>query len=47
MERFVSLPDWQQSMLLGSLELLAELMDAPTQKTAPMLAGGELTRNER
>lgn len=45
-ERFAALPDWQQSMLLGSLELLAELLDAPTQQTAPMLAGGELTRNE-
>jgi DNA-binding MarR family transcriptional regulator len=41
---FEELREWEQSMLIGSLELVATLLEAPEADTAPMLDGGELTR---
>jgi len=44
-ERFGHLKEWEQSMLIGSLECLADLIEAPETRTAPMLDSGELTRS--
>lgn len=44
-ERFDHLKDWEQSMLIGSLECVADLLEAPEARTAPMLDSGELTRS--
>lgn len=37
-ERFQSLKDWEQSLLLGSLQRVAEMMDAQDLDAAPLLA---------
>lgn len=42
--RFEDLKEWEQSMVIGSLELVASMIEAPDTGTAPMLDGGELTR---
>ena len=44
-ERFENKKEWEQSMLIGSLECIAELLEAPDIRTAPMLDSGELTRS--
>ncbi len=40
-ERFTRLRDWEQSLLLSSLQRVAELMDAETIDAAPMLTTGQ------
>ena len=40
--RFDSLPDWQQSMLVSSLERIAALLDAEDLDAAPILDVGAL-----
>ncbi len=42
--RFEELDEWQQSLLIGSLELVAALIEAPDASAAPLLDGGDLTR---
>ena len=37
--RFSALPDWEQTLLLSSLQRIAELMDAGDLETAPLLSG--------
>lgn len=37
--RFNALPDWEQNLLLSSLQRIAELMDAADLDVAPMLSG--------
>lgn len=44
-ERFGHMKEWEQSMLISSLECLADLIEAPETRTAPMLDSGELTRS--
>jgi DNA-binding MarR family transcriptional regulator len=38
-QRFDALPDWEQNLLLSSLQRIAELMDASDLETAPVLSG--------
>jgi len=40
-ERFGRLRDWEQMMLLSSLQRVAELMDADEIDAAPLLAPGQ------
>ncbi|MBB6057055.1 MarR family winged helix-turn-helix transcriptional regulator [Tolumonas osonensis] len=42
--RFQNMKEWEQSMLIASLECIADLLEAPEVRTAPMLDSGELTR---
>jgi hypothetical protein len=37
--RFAALPDWEQTLLLSSLQRIAELMDAGDLDAAPMWSG--------
>ncbi|MAT36363.1 MAG: MarR family transcriptional regulator [Ponticaulis sp.] len=46
-ERFDNLPDWQQSMLLASLELLAEMLEARNPDTAAVLDASALGAQEK
>jgi DNA-binding MarR family transcriptional regulator len=41
-ERFSSLHDWEQTMILSSLQRLVAIMDANTISAAPILAAGAL-----
>jgi len=41
-ERFSSLPDWEQNMILCSLQRLVSIMDANTTHAAPILAAGPI-----
>ena len=42
-ERFQKLEQWEQSLLLSSLQRIAAMMDASDIDAAPVLAGGSLT----
>ncbi|HAE29217.1 MULTISPECIES: MarR family winged helix-turn-helix transcriptional regulator [Hyphomonas] len=44
-ERFNALPDWQQAMLIASLEQVTNLLDAEDLEAAPMLDVGELDKH--
>lgn len=44
-ERFQNKKEWEQSLLIAALECIAELLEAPDTRTAPMLDSGELTRS--
>ena len=44
-ERFDALPDWQQSMLIASLEHVTSLLDAENLEAAPVLDVGELDKH--
>ena len=41
-ERFNSLPDWEQNMILSSLQRLVSIMDAKAIQAAPILATGPI-----
>jgi DNA-binding MarR family transcriptional regulator len=41
-ERFNSLPDWEQTMILSALQRLVGIMDARSIEAAPILAAGPL-----
>lgn len=41
-ERFEGLADWEQSMLVASLERVANLMEAPDEGAAPLLHSGDV-----
>ena len=41
-ERFNSLPDWEQTMILSSLQRLVGIMDARSIEAAPILAAGPI-----
>jgi len=43
LEKFENLDDWQQHMILASLQLLGTLMTDDEISAAPMLSSGELT----
>nr|WP_321511161.1 MarR family transcriptional regulator [uncultured Hyphomonas sp.] len=43
-ERFNALPDWQQAMLIASLEQVTNLLDAENLEAAPVLQMGELDK---
>ena len=43
-ERFNTLPDWQQAMLIASLEQVTNLLDAENLEAAPVLQMGELDK---
>lgn len=43
LEKFENLEDWQQNMVLASLQLLGTLMTDDEISAAPMLSSGELT----
>lgn len=43
LDRLHSLQDWEQNLLLASLQRIAELMDAEDLDAAPMLATGEVS----
>lgn len=43
-ERFNALPDWQQAMLIASLEQVTNLLDAENLDAAPVLHVGELDK---
>jgi DNA-binding MarR family transcriptional regulator len=42
-QRFQQMEDWEQSLLLSSLQRVASMMDASDLDAAPVLAGGSLT----
>jgi len=42
-DRFAALQDWEQSMLVASLQRIAALMGAAELEAAPVLSGSELT----
>ncbi len=44
-EQFEKLNDWEQSMIISSLQRVATMMDASDLDVAPVLAIGELDRN--
>jgi DNA-binding MarR family transcriptional regulator len=41
-QRFAALKDWEQNLLLSSVQRVAELMDAETIDAAPVLSSGSL-----
>ena len=41
-ERFGSLPDWEQTMILSALQRLVTIMDAKAIQAAPILAAGPI-----
>ena len=41
-EQFNRLQDWEQSMILSSLQLLVSITDAKALKAAPILATGPI-----
>ncbi|MEO1641914.1 MAG: MarR family winged helix-turn-helix transcriptional regulator [Pseudomonadota bacterium] len=45
--RFEELPDWQQAMLVSSLEKVAEMIDADNLDAAPILDVGALDENPK
>jgi DNA-binding MarR family transcriptional regulator len=45
-ERFNALPDWQQAMLIASLEQVTNLLDAENLEAAPVLQMGELDNHD-
>ena len=45
-ERFNSLPDWEQNMILCALQRLVTIMDAKTIQAAPILATGPIDPSE-
>lgn len=46
-KRFRDLPDWEQSMILSSLQRIAQMMDAQHIDASPILDVGDLDRNDR
>jgi DNA-binding MarR family transcriptional regulator len=44
--RFDALPDWQQAMLIASLEKVTSLLDAQNIEAAPVLDIGELDNHD-
>jgi DNA-binding MarR family transcriptional regulator len=44
--RFDALPDWQQAMLIASLEQVTSLLDAQNIEAAPVLDIGELDNHD-
>lgn len=42
-ERFSALKDWEQNLLLSSVQRVAELMDAETLDAAPLLSSGAIS----
>jgi len=42
-DRFGALQDWEQSMLVASLQRIAALMDVADMEVAPVLSGADLT----
>ncbi len=44
-ERFVMLPEWEQAMILASIERLATLMGAQDIDAAPLLDSGAIDRS--
>ncbi len=45
LEKFENIDDWQQNMILSSLQLLGSLMTDEEKVVAPILSTGELTDN--
>lgn len=45
--RFLQLKEWEQTMILSSLQRLAELMDAEEIEVSPILDAGPLNENEQ
>jgi DNA-binding MarR family transcriptional regulator len=43
--RFEALEDWEQAMLVASLERVAAMLDAAELDASPVLQGGEIVRN--
>lgn len=44
-QRFATLPDWEQAMILAAVERLAVLMDAQDIDAAPLLDSGAIDRH--